>query len=493
MENSFIIENLLQQQKSVRLEFKAQPVIDEIAATITAFINTQGGDLIVGVGDNKDLIGVEHAKKQSVAIQNTLVKQIKPSAPISVQIITYKTKEVILISVWEGANKPYQYKGVIYNRIGQASRITNADKLSDLITQRKKADFHWERMPVLGAELTDLDPVEINHTIKLYKEYKNDTRIEDVEDFLIQVGLIQNGNITNACMVLFGKSPMRFIPQSRIRLTLYPSKNSGNQFIDDKIFEGNIFQNISGIFKYLDIVYGKSLSVRGVLRTDKSNYPILALREGILNAIVHRDYYSVRGFLQISIFSNRTEISNYGGLPKGISLSDLKIEHNSILRNPDIAQMCFIRKYIEMLGSGTLRMIKDCKENKFKQPVWKEKENITTVTFPGVTHDKKNEGVIKGVTEGINKGVVVKVEGVIEGVIEGVTDDVRDKITKILLVLYKEGGIRTVDIGKRIEVPAKSVERYVKQLKEAGLIEYRGATRTGGYYLTKNMEEKIKT
>jgi ATP-dependent DNA helicase RecG len=492
MDNNFIIENLLQQNEGVRLEFKAQPNIDTIAKSITALINTQGGDLIVGIDDNKNVLGVENAVQQSVAIQNALVDLIKPTAPISVQVITYKQKEVLLISVWEGAKKPYQYKGIIYNRIGQSTRTTSPDKLSNLISQRKQADFHWERMPVLGAELTDLDTEEIKQTIKLYKEYKIDAKIEDAEDFLIQVGLIQNGNITNACMVLFGKNPIRFIPQSRIRITLYPSKISGNQFIDDKVFEGNIFTNIKSIFNYLDIVYGKSLSVKGLIRTDKFNYPVLALREGILNAIVHRDYNSVKGFLQISIFSDRTEISNYGGLPQGITVADLIIEHHSILRNPDIAQICFIRKYIEMLGSGTLRMIKDCKANKFKAPDWEEKDNTTTVTFPKVTHNRKIEGTTKGITEGISKSVIAEVEGIIEGITEGVTEDVKDKIKRILLVLYKEGGVRTVDIEKRIDVPVKSVERYIKQLKDAGLIEFKGANRTGGYYLTKNAENKIK-
>ena len=168
------------------------------------------------------------------------------------------------------------------------------------------------------------------------------------------------------------------------------------------------------------------------------------------------------------IYFVRTEISNFGGLPQGITLADLRIEHHSILRNPDIAQMCFIRNYIEMLGSGTLRMIKDCKENKFKTPVWKVKENIITVTFPDVTHNRKIEGTTKGITEGISKSIVAKVEGITEGI----TEDVKEKINKILLVLYKEGGVRTVDIKKRIDVPVKSVERYIKLLREAGIIEF---------------------
>jgi ATP-dependent DNA helicase RecG len=491
MENSFIIENLLQQKEGVRLEFKAQPNIDAIAKTITSFINTQGGDLVVGIDDSKNLLGVENAEQIAVTIQNELVNVIKPIAPISVNVINFKQKDVIFISVWEGAKKPYQYKGVIYNRIGQTTKTTNPEKLNNLISQRKQADFHWERMPVLGAELSDLDLSEIKQTIKLYSEYKKDARIQDVEDFLIQVGLLQNGNLTNACLVLFGKNPIRFIPQSRIRITLYPFKTSGNHFIDDKMFEGNVFKNITAIFEYLDIIYGKNLTIKGLLRTDKPNYPVLALREGILNAIVHRDYNSVKGFLQISIYADRTEISNFGALPDGITVADLKVEHSSILRNPDIAQMCFYRKYIEMLGTGTQRMIRDCKENKFKSPLWKQKENVTTVTFPDVAHNRISEGATKGIIEGISKEVIAKVEGITEGIAEGITTDVKDKIAKIILVLYKEGGIRTVDIEKLIDIPAKSLERYIKQLKDAGAIEFKGANRTGGYYLTKKTEDKI--
>jgi len=491
MENSFIIENLLQQKEGVRLEFKAQSSIDAIAKSITSFINTQGGDLVIGVDSNKKVLGINHAQQQSISIQNALVELIKPVAPIAVQVIAYKEKNVILISVWEGAKKPYQYKGIIYNRVGQATKITNPEKLTNLITQRKQADFHWERMPVLGAELTDLDTAEIKQTIKLYKEYKKEVKVEDVEDFLIQVGLLQNGNITNACIVLFGKNPIRFIPQSRIRLTLYPSKTSGNQFINDKIFEGNVFKSISSIFEYLDIVYGKNLTVKGLLRTDKPNYPLLALREGILNAIVHRDYNSVKGFLQISIYSNRTEIGNYGALPDGITVADLKTEHISILRNPDIAQICFYRKYIEMLGSGTQRMIRDCRDNKFKIPVWKQKENTTTVIFPDLAHNKKVEKIGEGITEGINKRVIAKIEGITGGINEGMTDDVKDKLSKILLVLYKEGGIRTVNLERIINIPAKSLERYIKQLRDAGLIEFRGAKRTGGYYLSNKVKMQM--
>ena len=98
MENSFIIENLLQQNEGVRLEFKAQPNIEAIAKSITSFINTQGGDLVVGIDENKKVLGVEHAQQQATAIQNALVDLIKPTAPISVQIIPYKQKDISFLN-----------------------------------------------------------------------------------------------------------------------------------------------------------------------------------------------------------------------------------------------------------------------------------------------------------------------------------------------------------------------------------------------------------
>ena len=495
MENSFIIENLLQQKESNRLAFKSQANMDAIAKTITSFINTQGGDLVVGVDEQKNIVGIEDAEQQAANIKSNLVENIQPTAPILVQVITYKKKEVILISVWEGGKKPYQYKGALYNRVGKSTKPTTPEQLTQLIAQRKESDFHWERMPVLGAELSDLDLEEIQKTIKRYQEYKSDIQLDDVEDFLIRLGLIQNGNITNACMVLFGKNPTRFVPQSRIRITLYPSKTSGNQFLDDKVFEGNIFKNITSIFEYLENVFGKKLTVKGVLREEKSNYPVMAFREGILNAIIHRDYNSVRGFLQISIYSDRTEISNYGILPNGITIADLKIDHTSILRNPDIAHICFYRGYVELLGSGTQRMIRDCKKNQFKAPDWKQNDNSITVTFSGVAHNRKTEDIIEGITEGVSKRVIEKIEGITEGINEGInegiTEDVKEKLSKVLLVLYKNEGLRTSEMEKILQIPVKSIERYVKQLKDANLIEFRGANRTGGYFLNEKIIETI--
>ena len=476
MDNSFIIDNLLQQQESVRLEFKAKPEKAAIAKVITSFINTQGGDLIIGIDDDKTVVGVGNAEKVQQSIKKILIESITPNAPISIQLIRYKRKDVILISVWEGAKKPYQFRGKIFTRENDATKVSNREILNYLIKERKEADFHWERRTVLGADIKDLDIEEINKTINEYKSYKKDSSFEDAEDFLIQMGLIKNGNLTNACIVLFAKKPSLYIPQSRIRLTVHPSNKTEDKFINDRIFEGNLFKNITAILNFIDITFGKSIVVEGVLRKEKYNYPLLALREGLLNAMVHRDYNSVNGFLQVSIFNNRTEISNYGGLPEGITIRDLKKEHNSILRNTDIAQMCFIRKYIEMLGSGTLRMIDDCKRNGFKSPSWTDKDDITTVTFPELAISSK-----KDISEGVNEGVN---EGVKSIVVEGESEGVNEELNILFQAVVNNPGLKAPAIAKIIDKSLSSTERYIRKLKGVGLIEYKGTSKKGGYFKT---------
>jgi ATP-dependent DNA helicase RecG len=473
--NSFIIDNLLQQAENDRIELKASAKLEAIGKEITAFINGHGGDLILGVDDNKNIIGIENAEQFAMDIQNYLINNIVPVAPISVLAISYKHKELILISVWEGAKKPYSYKQVIYNRVGSSTIVAKNTEILSLIEDRKKADFNWERMPVLGAELGDLDSYEIQRTIELVKKRDSQRTFTDEEDFLIQQGLMVNGNVTNACIVLFGKNPTRFIPQSKIRLTVYPEKNSTNTFLEDRFFEGNIFSNITSVFTYLDALYAKTIKIEGIHRTEKKNYPEIALREGILNAIVHRDYKSANGFLQISIFSDRTEISNFGSLPEGITVADLKKEHPSILRNPDIANICFIRQFIEMVGSGIIRILSECKKNGFKAPKWSDKNNILLLTFPGVSH-LANEGRKEGVTqnnEGINEGVNINIEGINEGT--------KKVLEKMLLYINKNSMVKTSDIEILINKSNATTERYLKILRENNYIEYVGANKTGGY------------
>ena len=127
-----------------------------------------------------------------------------------------------------------------------------------------------------------------------------------------------------------------------------------------------------------------------------------------------------------------------------------------------------------------------------KGPVFKMIVPIPETNIGGST-EGITEGISEGISEGITHEVILKVGDIVDDIIDNgsISDDVKDKIKDLLLVIYKNGGVGTADIEKRIKIPKKSLERYIKRLKNAGLIEFRGVRRTGGYFLTKKIKDKI--
>ena len=471
MDNRFIIDNLLMQNESEQLEFKAHFDEGVVAKHITAMLNGHGGTILVGVNEEKSIVGVSpdlDVKK----ILHSLMNKIRPSAPIDVQSVDYGGKIVLLISVWEGAQKPYLYEGVIYQKTGSEVSISKSDSVSRILEDRKESDFSWERMPVLSADIDDLDMAEVRKTMEECNRL-NDARAQDEEEFLMNEGLLRNGNLTNACILLYAKNPVRFIPQARIRLSVY-SSNSLADLMVAQMFEGSVFRNVDAIFQFIDMTYSKSVKIDGLYRTEKWNYPRIAVREGIMNAIVHRDYNAANGFLNILIFPNHMEIVCYGK-----PLVDLSgnIAGYSILRNPDIAHHCYYRHLIEMMGTGIPRMIQDSKTNGFDIPKFSVDGDVVKVAFPNIDHLREGNNKVDG-------DLRHYYEGIIEGIIEGINSDVKGKLVSILCVLHEQPGLRANAIEVETGIPVKSIERYVKTLKSAGIIYFSGAKNTGGYFLS---------
>lgn len=145
-------------------------------------------------------------------------------------------------------------------------------------------------------------------------------------------------------------------------------------------------------------------------------------------------------------------ISNTGILPVGLHIADLKREHTSILRNPDIARMCFVHDLIEMLGSGTQRMVKDCKTYGLTDPIWKEDGDHLILEFPGL-------GICEGVREGVN-----------------------DSLNRLITLINTTPGMNAKQLAIAIGKGHSTVERYLKLLRENMLIEFRGAPKDGGYF-----------
>jgi ATP-dependent DNA helicase RecG len=325
------------------------------------------------------------------------------------------------------------------------------------------------------------------------KDANNTGREKSLPDnslqFLNKYGLYKNGDFTNAAVVLFGKNPVNFFPQVRVRLSVFKTDKTGEKLLYDKIFDHNLFKSIRQITDFFDLAYGVSSSFQSTkwTRTDKVSFPRLAIREAILNAFVHRDYSSFSSSIAINIYPDKLQVNSYGSLPKGISVKSLSEDHLSIPVNPDIAHIFFLRGWIEKIGIGTVKMIAHCKDLGFKPPVWKVKDNIVSVTFPDVVVPfNYNEGITEGITEGIIKLID---EGICEGVIEGITEGVKESMIQIVSPILTKKSIRASEIAEKLNKPYKTLERHISVLKELGAIEYVGSKRAGGYEVT----EKFRT
>jgi ATP-dependent DNA helicase RecG len=490
MKEEQLITDLIKQGESEQLEFKQSDRPEAIASAVCAFLNANGGIVLIGVSDNGEVIGVRQADKLQWKLSKFLVEEIIPEAPVTVSIEYVNNKTILLVKVWNGSKPPYIFRNTIYFRKGSHTLKAKPIDISRLIIERRKTELHWERQLTLGVDIGDLDDLAIRNTLR---DLEGSGRgksfaFNEVEAFLTYYGLYQNGHLTNAAVALFGREPARYFPQFRVRVTVFTDSKSGDTFSYDRILEGNLFRNIEEILQFFDVSLGVKSRFRDQnwQREDRP-FPKAALREGLMNALIHRDYANVSGSVLVGFYPNRLEIVNYGELPPELTPADLFRNHLSLPRNPDIAHICFLRGWIEKIGRGTVKMIEDCRAKGYPEPSWQSRGGVTTLTFPGIT-------VATGSGETASETVN---DTVIEIVNDTVTDAVKREETEVLnqgminalveVLRVVAGAASGVPLSLLMEKTGKSrptVMRYLQLLKRLDLVKFSGAAKTGKYYLT---------
>jgi ATP-dependent DNA helicase RecG len=483
MNDEQLIKELIKQGESKQLEFKENVQKEDIAKIISSFLNAQGGIVLIGVEDKGKIIGIKNARSTQAVLEKYLINSIVPEAPITFSIERINKKDVMLVKVWNGSKPPYVFNGSIYFRKGSRTVKASPNDISKLIIERQQTELHWERQAASGVELDDLDQQEIRNTIKDLAEYGRGKNFKEnqVEQFLTYYGLYQNGNLTNAAVVLFGKEPARSLPQCRTRLAVFSKSKTSDSFSHDLILEGNLFRNAEDIFRYFETnIASKSRFNEKRLRRIDVPFPKSALREGLMNALIHRDYSNISGTALIAFYSDRLEISNYGELPPELGPADLAKNHLSLPRNPDIAHICFLRGLIEKIGRGTIKMIEDCESKGFSRPKWESKSGVTTLTFPGITVSVKAEDNFDPILKTIN-----------EIIRKGLTDTVKLRLVKLISIISSGEGKKVADFVKRLKVSERTIKQDLKTLTEARLIKYTGSKKAGSYNLDKKLYHKL--
>ena len=494
MTEEHLIKNLIKQGESGQLEFKEQIRKEDIAKSLCAFLNASGGIVLIGVQSNGKVIGVNDIESHLTELNVYLRSTIIPEAPITITAESIGSKKVLLAKVWNGSKPPYVFDGIIYFRKGVQTLKATPRDISKLILERQKSELHWERQTALGVDLNQLDEIEIRKTLNDLAKFQRGKVFSEkqVEEFLEYYGLFQNGSLTNAAVVLFAKEPSRYLPQSRIRLTVFNGNKSSDSFVYDRILEGNLFKNREEILQFFEVniaVKSKFTSKRW-LREDKP-YPKDALREGLMNALIHRDYSNVSGTVHVAFYPDHLEITNSGELYGGYKATDLAKNHLSIPRNPDIAHICFLRQMIEKIGRGTVLMIEDCEKMGYPKPKWESRSGVTTLIYPNLVVTGRTDDVVNDAVSDAVSDAVKSATG--KGLIGAISDAVNDTlIDAVRVIMANEKGASIKDIMQKTHKSNATAKRYLQILREAGIVEFIGAAKSGKYYIKPKVMIKTK-
>ena len=297
-----------------------------------------------------------------------MTRNFDPPLPISVE----EVGSVLIINVEEGLNKPYSLGGRFYLRYGANSQQLNRDEIRDFFRQENLIGFD-DKINTEFDLLNDLDDEKFNRFIEI-------TKISQVikrENVLENLGLLKNGNMKNAGILLFCPIITKFFLNATIGCFLYMG-NSKYKILDKKEFYEDILSNYNNTIQYLMTHLNTEYIIKGGPREEKLELPEEALREAVINAIAHRDYFSPAS-IQVNIYKNRVQIINPGGLIGNLTVKD--IYEKSIPRNPLLFGLMERMELVEKAGSGLVRMEKVMNEYGLGKPEITADKHWFQITF----------------------------------------------------------------------------------------------------------------
>ncbi len=354
------LKSLLQEGESERLEFKTSlKLIDKIGETISAFSNSAGGIVLIGLSDKGSVLGVTIGANTLEELANYIKRNTDPPVYPSIKVESLESKQIILIEIIEHNEKPVFFKGHAYKRVGRSSPQLTSSEIRKLAKESgEKVYWDWQICP--RAVLDDIDWVFIkDFFIPRYESLSKNRLAGNLMELLEALNCIRDNKPTNAGIVLFGRNPQKFFINAYIAVARYKGDIESTERLDYKEFVGNVFNQIDSCDKYIKehISIMSRLLPHQVEREDIPEYCWFSVRELITNTVCHRDYSDQGSKVIIKIFDGRIEYFNPGGLPSGITAENITEKQYS--RNPVIANCLAKIKYIEEVGEGWNKIIEE--------------------------------------------------------------------------------------------------------------------------------------
>ncbi len=381
------IESLVAGGESDTLEFKKTTgELEGATRTLCGFLNGRGGRVIIGVTPGGRIQGQDVSDGTQLGIAGAL-RRLEPPPSVHVQLVRVPGthKDLIVLEAEPSTDaRPYTYDGRPYERIGSSTSVMPQERYQRLLLERLHSRQRWENGSAEGIALEDLDVDEILRTASTSRATGrlSGPLADDPEDVLRGLGLLHDGHLLNAAVVLFGRQFLPLYPQCHLRLARFKGIDKTG-FLDNRQVYGHGFELLDEAMLFLQ----RHLPVAGKIqpgvleRIDIPLFPLDALREALVNALCHRDYSRTGGAVSIAVYDDRLEIWSDGTLPFGLTVEDLKRDHQSHPRNPIIAEAFFRRGLVERWGRGTQRIVELCVGAGHPEPEFMEQAGAVGVRF----------------------------------------------------------------------------------------------------------------
>lgn len=348
---------------------------DDHLKWVCGFANALGGVIFIGKDDHGNVIGISDYKK----LMEDLPNKIKNAMGISAEVNLHNQNDKYFIEI---VVQPYtvaiSLRGRYYFRSGSTNQELTGPTLNEFLL--KKSGKTWDDVIEVRASFTDID----EKAVKVFlAAAQNAGRLPennglDIPELFEKLRLSENGQLKRAAIILFGKDLGKFYPNTFVKIGRF--KKDDADIIFQEVEEANLIFLLQAVLNQLNHKFLiKSIAFEGINRIEKGEYPLAAIREMLLNALVHRNYMGAP--TQIRVYDDKINIWNEGALPEGISLASLKHSHASKPRNPIIADVCFKGGYIDSWGRGTIKILETCKEANLPEPELQERDGGFLVTL----------------------------------------------------------------------------------------------------------------
>lgn len=432
------------------IEYK-QSWHDDYLKWVCGFANAQGGVIFIGKDDNGNVVGVAESKKLMDEIPN----KIRNAMGITVEVnLNEENGNHFIEIITPPYSVPISLRGRYYYRSGSTKQELTGASLNEFLL--KKSGKTWDDVIEPRANFEDIDEKAVNTFLKASE---NAGRLPEnnglsIPELFEKLRLTENGQLKRSALVLFGKDPGKFYPNTFVKIGRFGKDDADLKFQETE--EGNLIVLLQAVLNQLNHKFLiKTIEFEGMHRIEKGEYPVAAIREMLLNALVHRNYMGAP--IQIRVYDDKISIWNEGTLPDGLTLDALKRSHSSRPRNPIIADVCFKGGYIDAWGRGTIKIIDACKQADLPEPEMVELDGGFSITLfkDNITPEKLTK-------LGLN-----------------------DRQIKAVLFLKENGKITNSDYQTINDVSRETATRDLKELIEKDLISPSGQKGAGAFYTLK--------